>query len=70
MAKQHKGEKLKGRVKEAVGELTRNKKLQRKGKADQVAAFVKRTGDKVKHKATELAEKVKTAELAQKLKRS
>lgn len=61
MAEQYKGEELKGRAKEAAGDLAHNKKLQRKGKADQVSAFVKRSGDKAKRKVTELTENLKGA---------
>lgn len=59
MAAQHKAEELKGRAKEAAGALAHDKKLQRKGKADRVSAFVKRTADKARQKATELAKKLK-----------
>ncbi len=48
----NKGEDLKGRVKEAGGNLTGDKDLEREGKADQAAAKVKDTAgdavDKVK----------------------
>lgn len=67
MAEQHKVEDLKGRAKEAVGTLTHNKKLQRKGKVTRLSAFVKRTGEQAKQKVTELA---KDTGLAKKLKRS
>ena len=49
---EHKGEEFKGRAKEAVGDLTGNKDLQREGKVDQGSAKVKDTvgdaADKVK----------------------
>lgn len=44
MADKHKGEELKGRTKEAVGDLTGDKKQKREGKADQTSA---KTKDKV-----------------------
>jgi uncharacterized protein YjbJ (UPF0337 family) len=48
----NKGEDLKGRIKEAGGDLTGDKDLEREGKADQTAAKVKDTAgdavDKVK----------------------
>lgn len=43
---EHKGEELKGRLKEAGGDLTGNKDLQREGKVDQGSAKVKdKVGD-------------------------
>jgi uncharacterized protein YjbJ (UPF0337 family) len=49
----HKTEDLKGRVKEAVGNITGNKGLQREGKIDRASAATKSTidkaTDKVKH---------------------
>lgn len=66
--KGHKGKELKGRVKQAAGDLTRNKKLQLKGKADQALVRGKRTGGNVKEKATELVAKLRTTRLADKLK--
>ena len=44
MADTHKGEELKGRAKEAVGDLTNNDDLKREGKIDQSSA---RTKDKI-----------------------
>jgi uncharacterized protein YjbJ (UPF0337 family) len=44
MADKHKGEELKGRAKEAVGDLTNNDDLKREGKIDQSSA---RTKDKI-----------------------
>lgn len=38
----------KGKVKEATGKLTGNRKLESKGKSDQAKASVKKTGEKVK----------------------
>jgi len=37
----HKAEELKGRMKEAVGDLTGNKQLEREGKLDQASATTK-----------------------------
>ena len=46
MSSDHKGEDLKGRVKEAAGDLTGNKDLEREGKVDQGSASVKdKVGD-------------------------
>jgi uncharacterized protein YjbJ (UPF0337 family) len=39
----HKGEETKGRIKEAAGDITGNKDLQREGKIDQGSAKVKKT---------------------------
>ena len=47
-------DKLKGRVKEAVGALTGDQELKRKGQLDQSAAEVKETVEKVVDKAKEL----------------
>ena len=46
------GDEAKGRIKEAVGDLTDDKDLQREGKVDQAAGKVKDTVDKVKDKLT------------------
>ena len=51
---EHKGEEFKGRAKEAVGDLTGDKDLQREGKVDQGSA-------KVKDKVGDAADKVKDA---------
>jgi len=42
----HKGEDAKGRLKEAVGDVTGDKGLQREGKIDQASAATKKTTDK------------------------
>ena len=42
-----KSDELKGRVKEAAGALTGDKKLKREGKADQAVGKIKQTVDKV-----------------------
>jgi uncharacterized protein YjbJ (UPF0337 family) len=53
-----KTDEMKGRVKEAAGDLTDDERLQREGKMDQAGATVKqKTGeavDKAKEKANEL----------------
>ena len=49
-----KSDELKGRVKEAAGALTGNKKLKREGKADQV-------GGKIKQQVEKVVDKVKGA---------
>ena len=54
MADQHKGEETKGRAKEAAGDLTGDKDLQREGKTDQASA-------KTKDKVDTASEKVKDA---------
>lgn len=41
-------EKLAGKVKEGVGKVTDNEKLEAEGKADQSVADVKQAGEKVK----------------------
>ncbi len=45
---------VKGRTKEAAGDLTDNKDLQREGKADQVAGKAKEAIDKVADKAKDI----------------
>jgi uncharacterized protein YjbJ (UPF0337 family) len=42
----HKGEDTKGRLKEAAGDITGDKSLQREGKIDQASAATKKTIDK------------------------
>ena len=56
-----KSDETKGRVKEAVGVLTGDKKLQREGKADQAAGKVKKAVKKVKDKADDVIDDVKDA---------
>jgi uncharacterized protein YjbJ (UPF0337 family) len=43
----HKGEELKGRLKQAVGDVTGDKGLQREGKIDQASAATKKKIDDV-----------------------
>lgn len=52
MGDEHKGEELKGRTKEATGDLTGDRDMQREGKVDQGSA-------KAKEKIGETADKVK-----------
>jgi uncharacterized protein YjbJ (UPF0337 family) len=56
---------LKGRAKEAAGDLTGDKDLEREGKLDQATGKVKekveQLGDKVKDKASEVSDKAKDA---------
>jgi len=60
-----KSDKVKGRIKEAVGALTDNDRLKREGQRDQVVGKVKdkveRVAEKVKDKAKRAVEKVKNA---------
>ena len=46
----HKGEDLKGRMKEAAGDLTGDKDLKKQGKADQRSAAAKKAVDDVADK--------------------
>ncbi len=60
-----KTDKIKGRVKEAVGALTDNDDLKREGQRDQVVGEVKevaeRVAAKVKEKVERVADKVRNA---------
>jgi uncharacterized protein YjbJ (UPF0337 family) len=47
----HKGEEIKGRLKEAVGDVTGDKELQREGKLDQASAATKRAVGNAAEKA-------------------
>jgi uncharacterized protein YjbJ (UPF0337 family) len=44
----HKGEELGGKMKEGVGKLTNNERLEAEGRADQDKANLKQAGDNVK----------------------
>ncbi len=46
------GDEAKGRIKEAVGDLTDDKDLQREGKVDQASGKVKDAVDTIKDKLT------------------
>jgi uncharacterized protein YjbJ (UPF0337 family) len=50
---------LKGRAKEAVGDLTDDDELKREGKSDRAAGSVKDKLDKAKEKGEELVDKAK-----------
>ena len=52
---------VKGRVKEAAGVLTGDKKLERQGKTDQAVGKLKQTVEKVKKKAEEAIDDAKDA---------
>jgi uncharacterized protein YjbJ (UPF0337 family) len=54
-------DKIKGRVKEAVGVLTDNDRLKREGQTDQVVGEVKATAEKVQDKVKRVVKKVKDA---------
>ena len=54
-------DKIKGRVKEAVGVITDNDRLKREGQTDQVVGEVKETAEKVQDKVERVVEKVKDA---------
>ena len=49
----------KGRAKEAVGDLTGNRDLQREGKVDQAGASVKEFAENAKDKASGVVDSVK-----------
>jgi uncharacterized protein YjbJ (UPF0337 family) len=46
------GDQAKGRIKQAVGDLTDDKDLKREGKVDEAAGKVKEGVDKIKDKVT------------------
>ena len=54
-------DKIKGRVKEAVGVVTDNDRLKREGQTDQVVGEVKEAAEKVKDTVARVVEKVKDA---------
>jgi uncharacterized protein YjbJ (UPF0337 family) len=56
-----KADEVKGRVKEATGVLTGDKKLEREGKADRSAGKVKQVVEKVKKEAEKVIDDVKDA---------
>ncbi|SEE08081.1 CsbD-like [Streptomyces sp. 3213] len=45
----HKTQAFKGRVTERIGRTTRNRRLQRHGRADQISGNLKQFGDKAKN---------------------
>ena len=54
-------DKIKGRVKEAVGVITDNDRLKREGQTDQVVGEVKEIAEKVQDKVKRVVKKVKDA---------
>ena len=54
-------DKIKGRVKEAVGVITDNDRLKREGQTDQVVGEVQDTAEKVQDKVERVVEKLKDA---------
>ena len=52
----HKGEEMKGRVKEAAGNITDDKDLEREGRSDQRSAGAKRTVDDVADKLKDVVD--------------
>ena len=56
-----KSDEVKGRVKEAAGVLTGDKKMEREGEADQAAGKLKQAVEKVKQKAEKVIDGVKGA---------
>jgi len=50
----HKGEDIKGRLKEAVGDITGDERLQREGKIDQVSASAKKKFDQAADKLKDI----------------
>ena len=56
-----KSDEAKGRIKEAAGVLTGDKKLEREGKADQTAGKIKKAVENVKDKAENAIDDLKDA---------
>ena len=54
---ENKGEELKGRAKEAVGDATGNEQWQAEGKADQAKGSLKQAGEKIKDAVKGLRDK-------------
>jgi len=54
-------DKIKGRVKEAVGVITDNDRLKQEGRTDQAVGEVKETVEKAKDKVKRVVEKVENA---------
>jgi uncharacterized protein YjbJ (UPF0337 family) len=55
----HKVEDLKGRAKEAAGDLTNNDDMKREGKMDRASSSIKDKADDVKDKVEDAVDKVK-----------
>jgi uncharacterized protein YjbJ (UPF0337 family) len=56
---ENKKDDIKGRVKEAAGDLTDDEELKREGKTDRAAGSVKEKLEKAKEKGEELVDKAK-----------
>ena len=54
-------DKIKGRIKEAVGVITDNDRLKSEGQTDQVVGEVKEAAEKVQDKVERVVEKVRDA---------
>jgi uncharacterized protein YjbJ (UPF0337 family) len=54
----NKAQDIKGKVKETAGKATGNKKLERKGKSDQVKSAVKDVGEQVKDATSKVKDAV------------
>jgi len=54
-------DKIKGRIKEAVGVITDNDRLKSEGQTDQAVGEVKEVAEKVKDKVKRVVEKVRDA---------
>jgi uncharacterized protein YjbJ (UPF0337 family) len=52
-------DKVKGRAKEAAGDLKGDKSLQNEGKADRAAGSIKETAEKAKDKVGDVVDKVR-----------
>jgi uncharacterized protein YjbJ (UPF0337 family) len=50
---------MKGRVKEAAGDLTNNRDLENEGKKDQAGAKVKKTAENAKDKVSDAVDSIK-----------
>ncbi len=55
----HRAEEVLGEVKEKVGDVTGNDKLEAEGRQDQVSGNVKQTGDSVKDTTSDVADKLR-----------
>ena len=56
---EHKGEDLKGRMKEGLGAVTDNDEMRREGKADQASASFKEKVDDVRDGITDAVDKMR-----------
>jgi uncharacterized protein YjbJ (UPF0337 family) len=54
----HKAEEMKGRAKEAAGDLTDNDDLKQEGKGDKAAAKIKQAGDSLSDKVDDAVDKI------------